>query len=479
MMASSSLPVPESVDTVQGFLAQLYPFQADAVGFLITRKQGLLADEMGLGKTICSIAAALELRNHGLAQRILILCPKTILAQWANEIQRFTGEAATIIAGPSDERARSYLNAGFWVITNYETMLRDAKQLAELHPTIVVLDEAQRIGSYNAQTTRKIKTYLRPEYRWALTGTPIENGLDELHSILQWVNPFILPTWWSFQQQYLIYGGYKNKQIVGSKNLVQLHSQIKDWMLRRHKRDVLKDLPPVTVNNYYITLSPEERETYELIRNTLKQGYRRYRAHEQTPGEVLTQLTYLRECCDHRQLVTDERCPGSKLAELRKILDDVDTKVVVFTEYERMLHLIEGTLYGDVRFESLYGALTDRERTEAMNTFTSDPLSKVFLSTEAGGLGVNLQAASTLINYELPWNPARLQQRIGRLHRIGQQDTVTVINLVVKDSIEERVLKVIDEKSNLFRNIVDGDFSSVEHERAIWSILGAEFNGGL
>jgi len=470
-------PTFQPITQIQDFKGTLYPFQAEAVGFLISRKRCLLADEMGLGKTISAIASALELRNYELIRRVLVFCPKTIITQWVNEYKRFADERAVAIEGDKAQREHAYRQASatFFVITNYETVLREASKLADLKPDLVILDEAQRIGTYNAKTTKQINAHFKTPYRWALTGTPLENALAEIHSILNWVDPGILGPWFLFKNTYLIYGGFRHKHIVGHRNLDHLHEQIRDWMLRRRKRQVLHDLPPITVNNYYVELNGAEHEIYGLIHEELGKYYKLFKQTrgEQGSGDILAQLMYLRECCDHLALVFNQEV-SSKLAELLQILRDLgDVKVVVFTEFERLLHIIASKL--SVGHAALYGAMTQQQRVQAINAFNNDPACQVFLSTEAGGLGVNLQVASHLVNLELHWNPARLQQRLGRLHRIGQKDTVTCINLIAKDTIEERVLNVINEKTDLFRKVVDGDFFNSNHEGAVWRILAEEF----
>ena len=191
-------------------------------------------------------------------------------------------------------------------------------------------------------------------------------------------------------------------------------------------------------------------------------------------GELLAALVYLREICDHTSLVSNILKKSSKLDELHRIISELDDqKIVVFTEFARMLELISDSL--DAEHACLYGAMDQQARVLAISNFMSNPKCKVFLSTEAGGVGVNLQAASVIINYDLPWNPSKVQQRIGRLHRIGQKNTVTCINLVTKATIEEHVLEVLSEKTDLFRKVVDGDFSDQAYENSIWKILDAEF----
>jgi len=197
-----------SISNIRGFRGELYPFQTRGVGFLVTRKCCLLADELGLGKTVQSIAASLELRNGGLASRVLIFCPKTLIRQWYTEILRFAGEEAILIMGDRRQRRAAISTCmardAFFAVTNYATVLREAEDLAKLHPDITILDEVTRIKNYRAKTTRMIKQHFRTPYRWALSGTPMENRLADLHSIMEWVDPGILGPWWMFSNKHLI-----------------------------------------------------------------------------------------------------------------------------------------------------------------------------------------------------------------------------------------------------------------------------------
>ena len=471
---------PVALRPADNFTGELYPFQAESVGFLLARKKALLSEEMGLGKTVSTIAAAQVLRNQGKIRKVLVFCPKTILTQWVNEYKRFTGDNAVVITGDAVQRklalARAEQPQAFLVITNYETVLKDASSLAALKPDLVVLDESQRIGGWKNQTTRLIKANFKTPYRFCLTGTPLMNRLAELHSIMDWIEPNILGPWWVFKIDHLIYGGYKNKEVVGSKNLPLLHEKIKDWMIRHRKEDVLKDLPDVTVNNYAIELDSDERNLYSTFKRKLQGHYEKFKQSrgQLESGEILASLVYLREICDHTALVSNILKKSSKLDELHRILSDLgDQKLVVFSEFARMIKLIAQSL--DVNYVCLSGDMAQQERINSINTFMNNPECKVFLSTEAGGVGVNLQAANVIINYDLPWNPSKVQQRIGRLHRIGQKNTVTCINLVTKATIEEHVLEVLSEKTDLFRKVVDGDFSDQAYENSIWKILEAEF----
>jgi len=486
-----------SIMNIQGFNGELYSFQQKGVGFLVTRKCCLLADELGLGKTVQSIAASLELRSRGLARRVLVLCPKTLIRQWISEHYRFAGESAVAIIGSKTQRRLAYELCSsmdkFFAVTNYATVLREAEDLASLHPDVTILDEVTRIKNYRAKTTRMIKKHLRTPYRWALSGTPLENRLAELHSIMEWIDPGILGSWWIFSNKYIITkkrtihirGGKRRRfnEVVGYRNIPDLRDQLRGWILRRRKRDVLPDLPPVTTNNYYIELNREERRAYNLIRRRVGELYERYGRS----NAVLAELTFLRECCDHLLLVADELEAlgfdghieeGSKLNELLEILEDFsDHKVVIYSEWVSMLKLIEEAIREDYWVEMLHGGLSPDQREAVVHIFTNEPDCQILLSSDVGQQGLNLQAADVVINYSLHWNPARLQQRIGRLHRIGQKNTVTCINLTTIDTVEERVFKVLREKTSLFRKIVEGDFSGID-ESIIWRILEEELREG-
>jgi len=487
-----------SISNIEGFRGELYPFQKKGVGFLVTRKSCLLADELGLGKTVQSIAASLELRNRGLASRVLIFCPKTLIRQWHAEIRRFGGEEAILIMGDRRQRRAAYsacmTKTEFFAVTNYATVLKEAKDLAKLRPDITILDEVTRIKNYRAKTTRMIKQHFRTTYRWALSGTPMENRLADLHSIMEWVDPGILGPWWMFSDKHLIIrersirfrGGRRHrfKEIVGHRNLRELYEQLRGWILRRRKKDILPDLPPVTTNNYYVELNKEERRAYGLIRRRIGKLYERYGRS----NPVLAELTFLRECCDHPLLVADELEPlgfddlsgeSSKLNDLLEILDDFsDHKVVIYSEWVSMLKLIADAVRNDYWAEMLHGELSPDQRAKVVHIFTDNPDCQILLSSDVGQQGLNLQAADVVINYSLHWNPARLQQRVGRLHRIGQKNTITCINLVAEDTIEERVLKVLGEKTGLFRKAIEGDFSSPAYENIIWRILEEEMREG-
>jgi len=488
-----------SISNIKGFRGELYPFQTKGVGFLVTRKCCLLADELGAGKTVQSIAASLELRNRELASRVLIFCPKTLIRQWYMEIRRFTGEEAIPIMGTRQQRRAVYSTCisedAFFAVTNYATVLREAEDLAQLHPDVTILDEVTRIKNYRAKTTRMIKRYFRTPYRWALSGTPMENRLADLHSIMEWVDPGILGPWWVFSGRHLIIkeryirvrGGRRQrfKQVVGHRNLRELYEQLRGWMLRRRKRDILPDLPPVTTNNYYVELNREERRAYSLIRRRVGELHERCGRS----NAVLAELTFLRECCDHPLLVADElKALGfdglleesNKLDELLEILEDFsDHKVVIYSEWVSMLRLIADAVQDDYWAVMLHGGLSPDQRVAVVHTFTNNPDCQILLSSDVGQQGLNLQSADVVINFDLHWNPARLQQRIGRLHRIGQKNTVTCINLTTVDTVEERVFKVLREKTSLFRKIVEGDFSGFDFENVIWRILEEELREGM
>lgn len=360
-----------------------------------------------------------------------------------------------------------------------------------LHPDITVLDEVTHIKNYRAKTTQNIKRYFRTPYRWALSGTPLENRLSELFSIMQWIDPAILGSWQSFSDRYLIIKErvikrrgrrHRFKEVVGYKNLAELRDQLRGWMLRRRKRDVLPDLPEVTFNTHYVQLSRAERHVYSIIDRYVDRIYGTYGRS----GVTLSNVVFLRECCDHPALVNHVlrelgyeavEAESSKLDVLLTLLEDFgDRKIVIYSEWVKMLKRIAEVI--PFEHEMLYGGLSDKQRVNVIRRFTKEPYVQVLLSSEMGRFGLNLQVADVVINFDLHWNPAKLQQRVGRLERHGQKNPITCINLVAEDTIEEDVLKTLREKTDLFRKVIDGDFSDHSYENAIWQILEKRYGCG-
>ena len=451
----------------------LFPYQREGMLHLAFTERALLADEMGLGKTIQAIAACALLHRLGQAARVLVVTPASLKTEWEEQIQQFTELPYQLVFGMRAKRLKAYEIAGgrkagetpaalpFFTIVNYEQMLADALEVNHrLRPDIVVLDEAQRIKNWSTKTTQAIKR-LRSRYAFILTGTPIENRIDELYSLMDFLNPSLLGPLFRFNREY--YDLDDRGRPAGYRNLDKLHERIKPHMLRRRKADVETELPERTDRNHFVTLSAEQQgeyEGHEKVVAQLASIAKRRPLTQQEQDKLLRHLNMMRMVCDTNYiLIPDQRaCP--KLAELEKILeecrDNPDVKVIVFSEWERMLELARGLCDRlKLGFAWHTGTVPQKRRRAEINAFKSDPLCRVFLSTDSGAAGLNLQNASVVINCDLPWNPAKLEQRIARAWRKHQTRAVTVINLVSENTIEHRMLGTLSNKQALADGVLD------------------------
>ena len=453
-------------------LVPLFPYQREGMLHLAFTERALLADEMGLGKTIQAIAACALLHRLGNATRVLVVTPASLKTEWEEQIQKFTTLPYQIIFGERARRLQAYqaATAPFFTIVNYEQMLRDALDVnARLRPDVVVLDEAQRIKNWNTQTAQVIKR-LRSRYAFVLTGTPIENRIDEIRSLIDFLNPAALGPLFRFNREY--YELDDRGKPVGYRNLDKLHERIKPFMLRRRKPDVETELPERTQRNYFVPLSDEQKNRYAdhegQVARLIAIAQRRPLT-QQEQEKLQRELAMMRMVCDTNYILDpDERaCP--KLAELEKILaecrDNDHTKLIVFSEWERMLELVRDVCERlDFGFAWHTGSVPQRRRRAEINLFKSDPNCRAFLSTDSGSTGLNLQAASVVVNCDLPWNPARLEQRIARAWRKHQTRPVTVINLVAENTIEHRMLATLAMKQSLAEGVLDrkGDLTQIK-----------------
>jgi hypothetical protein len=451
----------------------LFPYQREGMLHLAFTERALLADEMGLGKTIQAIAACALLHRLGQADRVLVVTPASLKTEWEEQIQRFTDLPYQLVFGMRARRLKDYETAGerkaggtpaplpFFTIVNYEQMLADSLEVNQrLRPDIVVLDEAQRIKNWSTKTTQAVKR-LRSRYAFILTGTPIENRIDELYSLMDFLNPSLLGPLFRFNREY--YALDDRGRPSGYRNLDKLNERIKAHMLRRRKADVETELPERTDRNHFVKLSDEQQGEYEGHEHVVAQLAsiaKRRPLTQQEQDKLLRHLNMMRMVCDTNYiLIPDQRaCP--KLAELEKILeecrDNPDVKVLVFAEWERMLELTRALCDRlKLGFAWHTGTVPQKRRRAEINAFKSDPLCRVFLSTDSGAAGLNLQNASVVINCDLPWNPAKLEQRIARAWRKHQTRAVTVINLVSENTIEHRMLGTLSNKQALANGVLD------------------------
>lgn len=453
---------------------KLYPYQEEGAMHLAFGRRAMLADDMGLGKTVQAIAAAALLKEMRDIQKAVIICPASLKHQWAREIRRFTSLSVTVVEGSLEERRKLYTDPSFFKIINYELVRFDMDELLKLHPDLIILDEAQRIKNWRAKTAMMVKS-LPSRYAFVLTGTPLENRIDELYSIFQFLDPRILGPLWHFNDRFYELekresGTYK---VLGYKNIDELRALIKPHVLRRTRDEVLKDLPPRTDNNFFVEMTDEQWAAYKEFQEHVAKLLSKAKRHPLTPKErefLLMCLIKMRLICNALALhdkdieIKDSEKTGPKLGELEEILSESIAsnghKAVIFSQWANMLALTEPILKRiGLGYVKLTGAVPSAKRGDLIQKFFDDPDCRVFLSTDAGGVGLNLQAASLVINLDLPWNPAVLEQRIARAHRHGQRSSVQVINLIAKDTIEERMLDTLAAKKNVFATVFGTDES--------------------
>ncbi|MBN1569013.1 MAG: DEAD/DEAH box helicase [Acidobacteria bacterium] len=453
----------------QETLVPLYPYQREGMRHLAFCERALLADEMGLGKTIQAIAACALLYRLGKAGRALVVTPASLKTEWEEQIQRFTELPYQLIYGPRGKRLRLYASAPFFTIVNYEQMLADALDVnRHLQPDIVILDEAQRIKNWSTKTAQAVKR-LQGRYAFVLTGTPIENRIDDIHSLMSFLDPSVLGPLFRFNREF--YELDERGRPSGYRNLGQLHQRIKPFLLRRRKADVETELPDRTDQRYSVRLSPKQEDNYAAHEGQVARlvAIAKSRPLTQQESEKLQrELAMMRMICDTNYILDpeDRTCP--KLAELEKILEECrgngDVKVIVFSEWARMLELVRDLCERmKIGYALHTGSVPQRRRRAEIQLFKNDPNCRVFLSTDSGSTGLNLQNASVVVNCDLPWNPARLEQRIARAWRKHQTKPVTVIHLVSEGTIEQRMLETLSSKQALADGILDlrGDLSSI------------------
>jgi len=465
---AAAAPLP---DLDKHLKIKLYPYQSEGVHFALYKRAALIGDEMGLGKTVQAIALAILKKEVFGFNKVLVVTLASLKDQWQREIERFCHERAAVIAGTAKQRREQYENDGsLFKITNYEAVLRDVTILSRFKPDFIILDEAQRIKNFETKTADAVKRLPR-QHALVLTGTPLENKLEDVYSIVQFLDPDLLSPLWRFAADHFLLSRHKKGQILGYRNLDLLHEKLKRIVIRRRKEAVMEDLPDQVTNNYFLDLHDQQAEIHAGYAQSLLPLLNKKFLTPMDVKRIQMLLLKMRQVCDSTHLIDRETNISPKLQELATILDELvvenGRKTVIFSEWTTMTFLIGKHLSRvGIDFVELSGRIPVKKRQALIDEFTNNPDCKVFLSTDAGGTGLNLQAADCVINFELPWNPARLNQRIGRVHRIGQQSNcVNVINLISKRSIEERILTGIKLKSELFDGVFDGTTSTVMFDR--------------
>ncbi len=440
----------------------LYPYQKEGALFAVRAGRALIGDEMGLGKTIQAIAVTEILARYFGVSKVLVVCPASLKYQWQSEIKRFAGRVSLVISGNPAKRRTQYQQADFCKITNYEKLRADLDLIEDWGPELMVVDEAQRIKNWNTIAARALKQINSP-YAVVLTGTPLENKLEELISLVQFVDQFRLgPTW------KLLYEHQKKDKtgkVTGYIGLDKIGKTLAPVMIRRLKSEVLLQLPERSDQNILLPMTEQQQlwhqENAEVVaRIVARWRYKKYLS-DTDQRRLTCALQNMRMSCNSTYLLDQETDHGTKAEDLMVLFGELfehsQNKVVVFSQWTRtheiLIRRLEKRGIGYVCF---HGGIAAEKRPILIQRFKEDINCKVFLSTDAGATGLNLQFANTLVNMDLPWNPALLEQRIGRIHRIGQPDKVQVINFVAKGTIEEGMLSLLAFKRSLSAGILDG-----------------------
>jgi len=443
---------------------ELYPYQKEGIDFALFRKAAIIADEMGLGKTIQAIGTAVLKKGIFDFKKTLVVCPASLKEQWKKEIEKFSDEKALVIEGFPDEREKQYLDKNhYFFIVNYETILRDHLALNKAGFDFLILDEAQRIKNFETKTASSIRRLVF-KHVLIITGTPIENRLIDIFSIVSAINPYFFGPLWEFSYQHCLFDPEKHNKINGYYNLQKLNKQLEPILIRREKRKVLDQLPSVQQINVPVKLSPLQADYHASYAKGIASIIRKKFLTPYDLQKLQLLLASMRMVCDSTYLIDEETNESPKLEELKYILleklDVVnsDAKIIIFSEWVKVHKLIGHILReNNIGFTELNGSVPVKLRGELIRKFETNPHCKIFLSTEAGGSGLNLQVASTLINFELPWNPAKKNQRIGRIDRLGQKSNkLTVFNFITRDSIEQQIASGLLVKQSLFDGVLDG-----------------------
>ena len=447
----------------KGLQAEMRPYQTEGFEWLCRLNDNhfgaLLADEMGLGKTLQVIAFIGSLQKR---ERVLIVCPASLVYNWSSEIRRFMPSLhSRMIVGSAPARKAQILDSekDEILITSYDLLKRDAKLYEDMHFTCEVIDEAQYIKNAGTQAARAVKA-ISASFRIALTGTPIENRLSELWSIFDYLMPGFLFSYARFREMYEI-------PIVRDNDAVAeetVRKMITPFVLRRLKKDVLKDLPEKLEEVYYAQLEGEQKQLYDAHVRRLKLQLEKETDEEFKENKiaVLAELTKLRQLCCNPSLIYDHYPNNSAKTDLciDMIRNAVEAghKVLLFSQFTSMLDILTAALdHEKIRYHLLTGSTPAAYRAQMVASFAEDDIPVFCISLKAGGTGLNLTAADIVIHYDPWWNTAVENQASDRAHRIGQVNIVTVYRLIMKDTIEERILQLQQEKSGLADRILSGE----------------------
>ena len=465
---------------------EAYPYQRAGIRYLqlALRKFGgaLLADDMGLGKTF----QALSLVALSKCRSVLVLTKASGKYVWLEEIEKhYPDMSYVLIDGVEEERRQQWAQDVRIFITNYELIIPRRRQDEEGNweriPTpedgarvrkwdLVIPDEITKLKNYTTQTAKTVKGLSRI-YSLGLSGAPIENRLDDLHSIMDFVMPGLLGPGWLFHQEHCILNRYGG--VVGYRGIEGVRARIAPHYLRRTKDKVLKDLPPKTYTDVWLEMNHGEWAVYEVIIKQIRAAIKEN--PKLKAANILTEILRLKQCVNDTRLLGETGIASSKMEALRDILEASEGhKIVAFTQFAEW-----ATLLGE-EFDApvLKGSVSAKARAAMISQFQQDD-SPLLICTEAGAYAITLTAADIIIHLDQPWNPAVLRQREDRLHRLGQKGNVQVVSFIARRTVDELVRKIIHRKLKLLREVFQEDADDTMVGQAVTradllSLIGGE-----
>ncbi len=463
-VSDSDFEVPVSLEKV------LRPYQAYGFKWLRTLAEygfgGILADDMGLGKTLQMIAVLLFAKEKGEADPSLVVCPASLVYNWEEELARFAPSLKTlVIAGSKAERELRLKRSVEYdvLITSYDLLKRDILQYSDLRFNYMVIDEAQFVKTQTTAAAKSVRL-VQARRRFALTGTPIENRLSELWSIFDFLMPGYLYNYEVFKRQFETPIARSQDQEISSR----LQKMISPFVLRRLKGDVLKELPDKLEEVRYVRFEGEQQRLYDaqatkirtMLEKTSDEDVKRNKI------QILAQLTRIRQiCCDPSLIFEDYQAASAKreaCLDLIRSAMDGGHRILLFSQFTSMLALLEKDLTdAGIEWYTITDATPKQERVDLVRRFNEGDIPVFLISLKAGGTGLNLTGADTVIHYDPWWNVAAQNQATDRAHRIGQTHTVCVYKLIGKGTIEEKILKLQQDKQDLADEILSGEGRSI------------------